>query len=248
MTAAAPTSAREGILWTPEDRNEGMLVWTPEDRPAPFLETLTHPDFPNFSEGYTPLPDRKKGDGILWTPVHERDIREGIWASSSEEKDGRGSSSSSSSSSSLTTAEKGAKAEARAVPVLSFKDYQPLDCRLPGNRGIDHTFVKYGKSGDVKDILVVESKFATKGGTPQLAWSNGAKPGQKVQQLSNGWMEKQMDAMKNIHPETYALLKQHEDKIRFKANVLDKNGTHHWYDYGRYTPGSDSGKAVLTKR
>jgi predicted patatin/cPLA2 family phospholipase len=119
-----------------------------------------------------------------------------------------------------------------------------LDPRLPGNKGIDSIFVKRNAQDQVTDIVVVESKYATKGGKPKLAWSG--KRNNKTQQLSNAWMDKQLKKMKDVHPDIHKLLKQNEDKIRFKANVLDEKGINRWYDYGKYTPGDITNKAIRT--
>ncbi|MFN9115986.1 MAG: hypothetical protein ACK5XN_38560, partial [Bacteroidota bacterium] len=68
----------------------------------------------------------------------------------------------------------------------------------------------------------------------------------EAQQLSNDWMKQQMERMKEIHPDTYAILKANRDKIHFKANVLDAKGTNRWYDYGKFTPVDKNNKAVRT--
>ncbi len=143
-----------------------------------------------------------------------------------------------------TTAVRGGWGEASAQATKLFSEYTSLPCRLAGNRGIDHVFVKYGAGGKVEDIVVVESKFATAGGAPKLARTEG----DKVQQLSNAWMKKQHDALEKVHPDTYNLLLQNRDKIRFKANVLDKDGINRWYDYGRFESGSDLRDAIRTHK
>jgi hypothetical protein len=139
---------------------------------------------------------------------------------------------------------KGGWGEAAAVATKDFKGYTSMPCRLSGNRGIDHVFVKYGVGGKVEDIVVVESKFATKGGAPKLARDSAGQ-----QQLSNAWMQKQENLLAIHHPETHSLLKANQDKIRFKANVLDKNGVNRWHDYGKYDPGkTDMFNAIRTPK
>ncbi len=145
----------------------------------------------------------------------------------------------------LTKMEKGKMGEARSHAAMKYKDYKALDCRLPRNQGIDGVFVKTNKkTKEVTDIVVVESKYATKGGNPRLAKSG--KGDDEVQQLSNPWMGKQLDRMEKVHPEKWRILSQNEDKIRFKANVLDGKGVNRWYDYGKYKPGDTGNKAVKT--
>jgi hypothetical protein len=120
-----------------------------------------------------------------------------------------------------------------------------MQCRLPGNKGIDHVFVKYNIDGTVKEIVIVESKFAAKGGLPKLSWSGSGRA--RVQQLSPGWMQKQMDLLKETHPNTFKVLKANESKIRFKANVLDEKGVNRWYDYGVFDP-QGSNTAIRTSK
>jgi hypothetical protein len=141
-------------------------------------------------------------------------------------------------------AEKGLLGEAASHAAMKFKDYTHLNPRLPGNKGIDSIFVKRNAQGQVTDIVVVESKYASKGGKPKLAKSG--KRDDKVQQLSNAWMDKQLAKMETIHPDIHKLLKQNEDKIRFKANVLDEKGINRWYDYGKYIPNDPTNKAIRT--
>jgi len=147
---------------------------------------------------------------------------------------------------SLKAAQKGKLGEARSHAVMEFKDYKSMDCRLPRNQGIDGVFVKKDSTGKVKKIIVVESKYATKGGKPKLAWSGDELKQGKVQQLSNGWMKQQMERMKKVHPEKWKVLDQNQDKIHFKANVLDGKGINRWHDYGKCDPTITSNKAVGT--
>jgi hypothetical protein len=93
---------------------------------------------------------------------------------------------------------------------------------------MDHVFVKFGAGGAVEDIVIVESKFAAKGGMPKLVRDT-----MERQQLSGAWLEKHMEIMfeRGIHTETWSILKQNRDKIRFKGNVLDKNGINRWTGY-----------------
>ncbi len=147
---------------------------------------------------------------------------------------------------SMTAAEKGIAAE--RVPHVSYRymDHESLPCRLPSNKGIDSTWIKKTPEGTIKRIVVVESKFATRGGRPRLSKSGvGDK---KVQQLSSPWLDKQMDAMKDIHPETHAILNQYKDKIFFEAHVVDGKGKNTWYNYGQYDPANRSIKAVEVRK
>jgi hypothetical protein len=131
---------------------------------------------------------------------------------------------------------KGILGEDRAVHTMDYlKDYKKieykkLDAKLHSNQGIDHVFVKYDANDVVTDIMVVESKFQ-KDGTLKLAKDTKGR-----YQLSDAWMKKQIKNLKNVHPEIHKTLMENQDKIRFKANVLDKNGNNKWYDFGKYNP------------
>jgi hypothetical protein len=145
----------------------------------------------------------------------------------------------------VKTGVKGNWGEAWAAAALEYKNYAQMPCRLPGNRGMDHVFVKYGPNKIVEEIVVVESKFATGGGAPKLARTEG----DKVQQLSNAWLDKQHTKLKEAHPETWKLIDQNKDKIRFKANVLDDNKVNKWYDYGQFDKSNLKEKtAIRTKK
>ncbi len=134
----------------------------------------------------------------------------------------------------LDKAEKGIFGEDKAAYTMNYlKDYQVMPSKLPGNKGMDHIFIKYDVNGAVNDIMIIESKFQINGGVPKLA-----KAGNEfnVQQLSDAWVQKQIGKLKDTHPETYKTLFDNQDKIRLKANVLDKTGIQKWYDYGNYNP------------
>jgi hypothetical protein len=145
----------------------------------------------------------------------------------------------------VKTGVKGNWGEAWAAAALEYKNYAQMPCRLPGNRGMDHVFVKYGPNRIVEEIVVVESKFATGGGAPKLARAKD-----EAQQLSNFWLNKQMNTLdqKGLHPETLSLLKNNQDKIRFKANVLDENKVNRWYDYGKFNGEDLTKKATYIEK
>lgn len=96
-----------------------------------------------------------------------------------------------------------------------------------------------GSNGEINRILVTESKFALNGGLPRLARDRG-----EIQQLSNAWLNKQHNLLSKHHPETWQIIDQNKDKIRFKANVLDENRVNKWYHYGRFDSGSKAFDAV----
>jgi hypothetical protein len=58
------------------------------------------------------------------------------------------------------TAVKGDFGEGAAkISFSAMKDYVALESKLPGNKGMDHVYVKFGNAGAVEEIIVLESKY-----------------------------------------------------------------------------------------
>ncbi len=108
---------------------------------------------------------------------------------------------------------------------LERAGYEGLECRLPGNRGLDGVFVKYGPQGEVKDIILLESKYAAKGRARLPKNSEG------YQQMSDKWIDQQI-ALMSEHDHLKATVKLIKDNIplvRRKVNVMDSAGKNRWH-------------------
>ncbi|MEI8321441.1 MAG: hypothetical protein WCG05_05520 [Alphaproteobacteria bacterium] len=121
---------------------------------------------------------------------------------------------------------KGFKAEQAAIRELQGNGYQILESKLPGNRGIDVVAIKRHPNGDIKDILVVESKYRTSGNVKLPHTKNAG------QQMSDGWIDIKIKEMKGAASlkikDTGDLLHSNQHLIRRKVNVLDGKGVHNW--------------------
>jgi RHS repeat-associated protein len=126
----------------------------------------------------------------------------------------------------LTSASKGALAENAAADAMRRAGYTQLPSKLPGNRGIDGVFVKYGQDGRIKDIIVTESKY---GDTPLKQTKTMGK------QMSNEWIAANIEKMeRSTDPavrETARVLKKAWDdgQVRKKINVLGEDGKDRWH-------------------
>ncbi|KEO84511.1 WXG100 family type VII secretion target [Tumebacillus flagellatus] len=127
-----------------------------------------------------------------------------------------------------SNAEKGQIAEELADVVLKKAGYEKLPSKVGSNNGFDGVYVKYGKDGDIEDILidiiVNESKF----GTSRLGKTvDGAK------QMSREWIEKNITKMmRSDDPDVRKagkLLKDNFDMIRTKLNRLKSTGFNKWF-------------------
>ena len=107
-------------------------------------------------------------------------------------------------------------AETRIAVVMEYKGYKLMASKLPSNQGIDQLWVKYGPTGAVGDIIVMEAKFNAKG---RLVLSKGADKGD---QMSNLWINntiKQMKVSKDAKVvENGKLLNRMRDKIGSTTN------------------------------
>lgn len=129
--------------------------------------------------------------------------------------------------SSLSNLVKGGLGEVAAVRTLQRAGYQQLPSLLPGNRGFDGVFVKYGAGNAIKDIIIVESKYAATG--------RASLPMTKTmgRQMSTRWIDaniqKLMDSGSRTLQRTGRLLDSNRTIIRPKVNVLDAQGVNRWH-------------------
>ena len=131
------------------------------------------------------------------------------------------------------TAIKGHLGELSTATSRLYAGYVSLPCRLPCNHGIDHIFVKYDNKRKVEDLVVVESKYRRVGGSIKLSITS-----EGGQQLSNVWLNKQMDRLRDsgLHKPTLEVLENNKSKIQLQAYILSANGRQTWQDYGGYDP------------
>lgn len=157
---------------------------------------------------------------------------------------------------------RGAAAE-RATEKLLYDHtgYKFINGKTTGNQGIDLIAYKKNLRGEIVDVRVIETKYKATGGKPKLAYSKGLEPKPsaqasgrgvkqpvkpaKVQQLSDQWLEKQIDRLKQTgNSEAANLLEKNVDKVSFEACVVDEGGQVQFHSYGKYDKNRRSAKAL----
>lgn len=127
--------------------------------------------------------------------------------------------------SNMTRADKGVLAENRGAFTYRRAGYQQMDARLPSNHGFDGVFVKRGADGNVRDIIINESKYSSTGRASLANTSMG-------RQMSPSWINENIQKMMNSADpavmETGFFLDANRAMIRAKANVLDPWGNNRW--------------------
>jgi len=125
----------------------------------------------------------------------------------------------------LSTADKGALAEARARLAFQRAGYQELPARLSRNNGFDGVFVKYGTDGKPVDIIINESKFTSTG---QVSLSNTNMGRQMSPEWIDANIQKMMNSTESSVMETGFFLDANRSIIRTRANVLNAQGANRW--------------------
>ncbi|HQS85045.1 MAG TPA: hypothetical protein PLY23_09180, partial [Alphaproteobacteria bacterium] len=130
---------------------------------------------------------------------------------------------------------KALRAESAADMTLERAGYKLYDAKLPGNKGFDNVAIKFGRQGEIEDILIGESKFVSKG----KARLSKLKPIETpmgevipVVQMDDTWIERNIaDMRKSTHPEIKELgnvLKENERLIRRKVSVTNPQSITQW--------------------
>jgi RHS repeat-associated protein len=122
-----------------------------------------------------------------------------------------------------TNAEKGALGEEAADLVMSRAGYNKLPSKVGSNNGFDGVYIKYGRNGEIQDIIINESKF----GTSKLSTTvDGFK------QMSPDWIDMNIRKMLRSSDAdvraTGKLLRDNIDLIKTKMNRLTPNGVNKW--------------------
>jgi hypothetical protein len=122
---------------------------------------------------------------------------------------------------------------------MLYSGYDVLPCRLPSNQGIDHVFIKYARKVVVENIVIMESKYIYSGGRIKLSKSSDG-----VQQLSNAWLNKQIEVLRTSkqHQKTLKILEENKDKIQLHGYFIFADGKKMWRDYGHFDYNNPTGK------
>ncbi len=120
---------------------------------------------------------------------------------------------------------KGVRGEQAALKALEKLGFEFKPSKLPGNRGFDHIAVRYGASGEVNDILIIESKFSSTG---RVSLSQTAGKGK---QMGPRWIDTTLEDMMKRGGEvrkTAEILEENSSKVKLRGNVLDPSGINRW--------------------
>ena len=121
-----------------------------------------------------------------------------------------------------TNAMKGALGEARTALTMRRAGYEELPARLSSNNGFDGVWIKRAANGDIADLMITESKFASDG---LLRLTTTKTMGR---QMSAPWIDANIQRMLNSADpavvRTGQLLDANRSLIRGKAAVLDPEG------------------------
>ncbi len=119
------------------------------------------------------------------------------------------------------------------------KWYTYLPGKLPGNKGFDAVLVKYGPTGEIDDIVILESKF-TSNGKASLSWLPQTKEHLGMWQMSKDWRDWNIvNLVASTNPslrQTGLLLQTNYQKITPRINVLDVSGSSIVNDWNKITP------------
>ncbi len=120
---------------------------------------------------------------------------------------------------------KGVRGEQAALKALEKLGFEFKPSKLPGNRGFDHIAVRYGASGEVNDILIIESKFSSTG---RVSLSQTAGKGK---QMGPEWIDTTLEDMIKRGGEvrkTASLIRDNFGNVKLKGNILDHRGLNRW--------------------
>jgi len=118
---------------------------------------------------------------------------------------------------------KGDLAEEVADVTMRKAGYKKLPSKVGSNNGFDGLYVKYGKNGKIKDIIINESKF----GKADLSTTK-----QGYLQMGPDWIKMNINKMlKSSDPsvkDAGQLLQKNQNLIRTKMNHLGYDGVNKW--------------------
>jgi len=123
-------------------------------------------------------------------------------------------------------AAKAAMAESAGAITMARAGYMELPARLPGDRGFDGVFVKFGPNGEPADIIIVESKYTSSG------YASLSQTKNMGQQMSTQWIQANINNMlRSLDPllrSTGKFLDNYKTLIRRKTNVMGPDGINRW--------------------
>ncbi|KNY27945.1 RHS repeat-associated core domain-containing protein [Pseudobacteroides cellulosolvens] len=132
----------------------------------------------------------------------------------------------------MSRKEKGAMAEKITDKMMKKKGYKKLPSKVEGNHGIDGLYAKYDKNGNVKELIVNETKFNSKG---KLRLNKKTSMGP---QMSNRWVRGNTDKMMTSNDaftrragyELDDVLDNNRGILNKTANVISPDGKIQWFN------------------
>tara|TARA_Y100000588_G_scaffold368445_1_gene436353 strand:- start:697 stop:1221 length:525 start_codon:yes stop_codon:yes gene_type:complete len=122
-------------------------------------------------------------------------------------------------------------AEQRGIKTLQRAGYEIIDSKLPGNKGFDITAIKRAAGGEIKEIMIAESKYSANGRVKLARYKDA--DNLPFLQMDDQWIRGVTNKMGRSGNaklrELGNLISKNEGLVKRQLNVLDASGKTKWF-------------------